>query len=49
MILLLDPKNRDRKRKVIRIDRKTERIPQKNRILIKVEFKFPITKMKVNL
>jgi predicted HAD superfamily hydrolase len=39
MIFRFDPEDRDRKCKIIRIDRETERIPQRNRILIKIEFK----------
>jgi hypothetical protein len=39
MILRLDLRDRDRKRKIIRTDKKTKKIPQKNRILIKIKFK----------
>jgi hypothetical protein len=39
MILHFDPEDRGRERKIIRTDRKTERNSQRNRILIKAEFK----------
>jgi hypothetical protein len=39
MILRFDFEGRDRKRKIIRIDKKTEEILQKNRILVKAESK----------
>jgi hypothetical protein len=39
MILRLDPEDRDRERKIIRIDRKAKEILQENRILIKIKSK----------
>jgi hypothetical protein len=39
MILRLDSENRDRKRKITRIDKETEKITQENRILIKIKSK----------